>query len=188
MFGHENFVVPQLKLYTELSIHELNHAHVIGLYRTDGQLRARHGRKADERTNLQVVWADRVPAAPQTWRPFDGQAVGADAADLCAEGVEHAAKALDVRFARSVADDGHAFGAHRRHDDVLGTRDRRFIKENVRTVQCVRPDFENIRNIDRGAKSLKAQEVCVQAAAPNDVPSWGRQTNIAETREQRTSK
>ena len=71
----------------------------------DADRRVRHGRQADERSDLDVVGADAVRGAAEALRALDGHVVGADAVDARTERDEEVREVLHVRLARRVAKD-----------------------------------------------------------------------------------
>ena len=151
----------------------------------DDDLALGHRREADEARDLDVVRADAPFAAVQRLDPADVEDVRADPVDLGAEGDQEPAKILDVGLARRVADHRLARRQHRGHDDVLRSRHRRLVEEDLGSPQAVRAHAVDLVGADVRAKHRERVNVRVEPAAPDDVAAWRRDDGLAVAGEKR---
>ena len=78
----------------------------------------------DKTADLDHVGQDSVLAAAQVLHAFNGEQVGADAADLGPHLVEHGTELIQIGFASGIEDGRGAVSHHSRHHHVGGTRHR----------------------------------------------------------------
>ena len=118
------------------------------------------------RAGLDVVGGDVVRRpVQQSTAALDDDQLGADAGDVRAHADQAARQVVHVRLARGVADHGDALGEHRRHHQVLGSRDRRHVERDARTVQPPRArHVATLALLDLGAHEAQALEVLLDAA------------------------
>ena len=183
--GHMEVAVGKPILHAEPAEDVADHPHIVGHHIFDGDGRSGHRRQPDEGADLEVVGADAVTARLELTHPFDGQGVGADAGDLGAERDQHAAEPLHMGLTGGVADDAPARGEHRRHQDVLGARDRRLVEEDVGAREAGRRDADHRIELHRCAQRREAAEVGIEPPTADDITAWRGERGGAETGEQR---
>ena len=130
---------------------------------------------------------------------LDGQQIRADATNLGTHAVEHVTQLLDIGFAGSVIDSGHALCHHGSHNNIGSTRHRGLIQQHISTFQTVARRQQTIgigRNLidiarlnltEFGSQFLESEEVGVQASATNLVATGFGDNCLAHTCQQRTN-
>ena len=103
------------------------------------------------------------------------QQVASYSANLRAHLVEHVTKLLDIRFASCIIYSGGAFGEHRSHDDIGGTRHRSLVEKHIAACELFGKYLIYVRVIylpELGTKILEPEEMGVEPAPAYLVASW----------------
>ena len=151
----------------------------------DGEGRARHGGKSDQRADLDMIRADPVRASAEPAAAVDGHRVGADAFDPRAERDEEVGEVLHVRLGGGVAQHRDALGAGGGAQGIFRRGDARLVEEDVGAGELLRA--EPIMLVDRNGRAelLQREQVRVDAAPSDHVAARRRQHERSAARQHR---
>ena len=95
----------------------------------------RNCRRHQEGTGFDAVWQNAINTAAETLNAFDGNTIGALTRDLRAQRNQEVRGIHNLRLARSVFDDGGAFGKRCCTHDGDSRTDAHFVHDNMRAFQ-----------------------------------------------------
>ena len=178
-----------LHLHTQPAESVGNRAEVAHRYIFNTQSVAHHGSHADERSHLDHVRQDTVVGSVKLIDPHDGEEVAGNARDVGTHPVEQMAELLNIRLTGRVVDGRGAFRHDSCHDDVGGTGDRCLVEQHVGAFESIAVNLINVAYLIEHKlrpEVLEAEEVRVEAPAPDLVASGLGYRSLAEAAEQRS--
>ena len=147
----------------------------------DAERRTRHRGKADQRTDLDMVGADRIAGAAERRRPMHDHGVGAYAFDAGAERDQEMGEILHVRLGGDVAQMRGAVRRHRGHQCVFRGRHAGLVEEDVGALEAAAAEFQPVGGDHRGAELFEREKVGVEPPPADHVAARRRQHHLAAT-------
>ena len=96
----------------------------------------------DESAGFNSIGNNAMTRAMQLFHPLHADGVRARAFDPGAHLVEQRRQVADFRLARTILQNGFAFGQRRRHHQIFGSRHRDLFEDDARAFQALGPRFD----------------------------------------------
>ena len=128
-------VVADFDIRTRITQFRQNGIQCVRLCITADNFATRNCRRHQEGTGFDAVWQNAIHTAAETLNAFDRNTIGALASDLRAQRNQEVRGIHNLRLARSVFDDGGAFGKRCCTHDGDSRTDAHFVHDNMRAFQ-----------------------------------------------------